>query len=644
MAGLRAWLRPPRNLLIFFALIVCLPAATLVALGLRLIDQDRDLAQKRQAELLARAADQGVRVLAEDLAAQRKLLADRPCALSDVPNDAVCVVFRPDRIEVVPPQGIPYYRQPERLTELPAEQFQELESQEFHEPPNFDKALEISRNLAASNHAPIRAGALLHQARILRKMGRVKEALTAFSELARISSVSINGEPADLAARRTRCAILEQQSRTQELRQEAGSIAADLRTGKWRLDREALLYVAGKLDAWLGTKNEPTDEDFALAAAADWLYEKWFARAANQAISSESQLLNGSDVPVTVMWSFGSGNDAALIGGPRFLESHWMAELQKAVYPQMVYLAGTGVAPPADVQKLQTVQRTDAATGLPWTLIVTGAPGQQEPPEFVERRRNLFVGLTLLLILTIAGSYFVWRAVNRELTAARLQSDFVAAVSHEFRTPLTALRQFNELLTEEDGPTPEKRRSFYQAQTRATERLHRLVESVLDFGRMEAGRHPYHFKPLDAVRLAHDVTEEFLREARLGFEVKCASDSGAHPVSADPEALSRALWNLLDNAVKYSGASREIEVHVGRANGAVSIAVSDRGVGIPAAEQETIFQKFVRGKASTSGGILGTGLGLAMVRHIVEAHGGTVNLKSTEGKGSTFTIVLPAKG
>ena len=94
------------------------------------------------------------------------------------------------------------------------------------------------------------------------------------------------------------------------------------------------------------------------------------------------------------------------------------------------------------------------------------------------------------MILIAAGSYFIWRAVNRELAVVRLQSDFVSAVSHEFRTPLTALRQFNELLTEDDGPTPEKRRAFYQAQSRATERLHRLVESVLDSGRMEAGRRP----------------------------------------------------------------------------------------------------------------------------------------------------------
>jgi signal transduction histidine kinase len=211
--------------------------------------------------------------------------------------------------------------------------------------------------------------------------------------------------------------------------------------------------------------------------------------------------------------------------------------------------------------------------------------------------------------------------VNRELGVARLQSDFVSAVSHEFRTPLTALRQFNELLEEEDGPTAEHRRNYYQAQTRATERLHRLVESLLDFGRMEAGRRPYQFETVDAAAVARSVTAEFISENNgRGFDVRCESDSVPHPISADCDALSRALWNLLDNAVKYSGDSRRVDVRVSRANGTVQIAVRDRGIGIPASEQTAIFQKFVRGAASTSGDIrgsrhrVGTGNGAAHCR------------------------------
>lgn len=607
--------------------------------GIRLLDQDRALAHQRQLELLDHAADQGVRFLEQDLAARMKRLLGPPCTLDELPYDAVCIVLQSDRIEAVPPQRIPYYPVAQPLKEMPSEPFQELESNEFREPVHLDKALDISRTLSASSNAAVRTGALLRQARILRKMGQTKDALAVLGDLSRIASISINHEPGDLLARRTRCAILEEQSRMQDLRTEAAALAADLHGGKWQLDRETFLHIDEKLHAWLGTQTELDSGADALANAVGWLYENWTAGARSSSATGV-HVLNSNGATVTIVWSFSNGHATAFIAGPRYLESHWMADLQKAVHPARAYLTGVGAAPPADAPK---IQRTAADTGLPWAIIVASPAGQQEPTEFAARRRNLAVGLAVLVILIAAGSYLIWRAVNRELAVARLQSDFVSAVSHEFRTPLTTLRQFNELLTEEDGPTPEKRRVFYQAQSRATERLHRLVESVLDFGRMEAGRRPYHFEPMDAATFAHDVTEEFLRETNgLGFALECNSDPGPHPISADAEALSRALWNLLDNAVKYSGSSRDVQVCVSRTNGSVSIAVRDYGIGIPASEHKSVFQKFVRGAASTSGGIRGTGLGLAMVRHIVEAHRGTVNLESVEGKGSTFTIVLPA--
>jgi two-component system phosphate regulon sensor histidine kinase PhoR len=140
------------------------------------------------------------------------------------------------------------------------------------------------------------------------------------------------------------------------------------------------------------------------------------------------------------------------------------------------------------------------------------------------------------------------------------------------------------------------------------------------------------------------VTEEFRRDAAAAdFEITCRQDSVPSLVAADGEALSRALWNLLDNAVKYSGTRRDIEVEVICRNGLVLIAVRDHGIGIPTHELKGIFHKFTRGAAANSSGIKGTGLGLAMVRHIVEAHGGTVDVSSTAGEGSTFTIALPVR-
>ena len=630
MARPGRWLRPPRNLLVLFLLVIFLPAATLIILGVRLLEQDRALASQRQTEVLDRAADLAVRALELDLAHLRSHLIADSWGSADVPEGSVHVTFRPERIDVSPPGRLPYYPIAPSLKESPDAPFAEMEAEEFKE-QNLDRALEIGRKIAGTSDVSLRAGALLRLARILRKMGRPNDALEAYKNLSQIRSVAIAGTPADLVARRARCAVLEEQSRKAELLEDATAILSDLRGGRWQLDRASFEHVAAQLGRWLGSEVRAKPEDEALAAGLDWLWR-------NRAGPPGFRFLSLDGVPVTMVWSTG----AAFIAGPRYLGAHWLEEARKAVRPARAYLLGAGESPPADVRR---VQRTEADTGLPWTVIVAGTSVVEESGELRARRRLLLAGFAALLVLIGAGSYFIWRSVTRELTVARLQSDFVSAVSHEFRTPLTSLRQFNELLIDDDNVPPEKRRSYYHAQARATDRLHRLVESLLDFGRMEAGRRPYRFERLDAGALAKDVAEEFRGEiSGHGFSLDCSVNSGDYSVEADSEALARALWNLLDNAAKYSGDSRKIELFLDRAGGAVSIAVRDYGLGIPASEQERIFQKFVRGSAAGLQGIKGTGIGLAMVRHIVDAHGGSIQVKSSPGEGSTFTIVLPAKG
>ncbi|HTG74454.1 MAG TPA: HAMP domain-containing sensor histidine kinase, partial [Terriglobia bacterium] len=227
---------------------------------------------------------------------------------------------------------------------------------------------------------------------------------------------------------------------------------------------------------------------------------------------------------------------------------------------------------------------------------------------------------------------------------AQLQSDFVSAVSHEFRTPLTSLKQFTDLLNESDELPSEERRTFYQAQSRATQRLQRLVESLLDFARIEAGVRRDRRQDLQTAQFIREVVEEFRQEVPAKtFTFDSEIDDGCGVVNADAEALARAIWNLLDNAVKYSGASRNIRVLAAAENGSVAISVRDCGLGIPQHEQNEIFRKFVRGAEARTRGIKGTGIGLAMVQHIVRDHGGAMRLESTPGVGSTFTILLPRK-
>ena len=332
----------------------------------------------------------------------------------------------------------------------------------------------------------------------------------------------------------------------------------------------------------------------------------------------------------------------ALVAGSGYQQQHWFRELSGLRGFQLSLVSGEGQTVFGDTpaEGLPRVQRLASETGLPWTVRVAHADSHATLEEFASRRRMLLAGLGLLAILVTAGSYFIWRAMARELAAARLQSDFVSAVSHEFRTPLTSLRQFNDLLAEERNLPGEQRREFRAAQARATDRLQRLVESLLDFGRMEAGARPYRFEKIDVGALAERVVEDFRKEAEsTGFDFRFSSVRAL--VDADAEALTRALWNLLDNAVKYSGDSRTIDVTMARQAGSIMIGVHDRGPGIPREEQKEIFRKFFRGAYARTQHIRGTGIGLAMVRHIVDAHGGRIELASAPGEGSTFTMKLP---
>ena len=285
--------------------------------------------------------------------------------------------------------------------------------------------------------------------------------------------------------------------------------------------------------------------------------------------------------------------------------------------------------------------RSAAETGLPWSVLVADLPGAADNGPLAQRRRIWIAGLTLLAIVVIAGTTVITRAAARELAVARLQTDFVAAVSHEFRTPLTSLRQIAEVLGDGRVTSEERRHTYYEALGRQTERLHQLVETLLDFGRMESGKSPYRLEPLDVGAWIRSLVDQFNGEAKArGYHVELR-DTAHATVSADPQALTNALWNLLDNAVKYSPDSKTIWVDVERDHTQVVVRVRDRGLGIPAAEQQEIFRKFVRGREARDRNIRGTGIGLAMVAHVLSAHSGDVKVESEPGAGSTFTMRIP---
>jgi signal transduction histidine kinase len=250
--------------------------------------------------------------------------------------------------------------------------------------------------------------------------------------------------------------------------------------------------------------------------------------------------------------------------------------------------------------------------------------------------------LAALCVLMVGGIWLTYRNVSREMNLARLKSDFVANVSHELRTPLALIRLYAETLELGRLTAKEKYQEYFRIIREESERLTALINNILDFSRIEAGRKEYEFKETNLADLVRSTLDSYrfqIEQNGFAFEENISSD--IPPVIVDREAIARSLLNLVNNALKYSKDQKYIGVSLYCANSRVNLEVRDRGIGIPPNEQEKIFEKFYRCGDPLVHNIKGSGLGLSLVRHIVRAHGGDVLVESTPEKGSKFTIALP---
>jgi signal transduction histidine kinase len=276
----------------------------------------------------------------------------------------------------------------------------------------------------------------------------------------------------------------------------------------------------------------------------------------------------------------------------------------------------------------------------PWRVEVFQ---DQDAAKGVPLVRNIFFWTILaLLIIVFFGSGLIIRTIVQEVNLLNLKSEFIASVSHEFKTPLTAMGAILERLLSNEVQDPKKVQEYYRTLSHDSERLKRLVKNVLDFTKIEDGKREYRLMATDIARLVRLEVDNFKREnERAGFRVEIKMDEDIPPVLADEEALKQALHNILDNAAKFSRREKNIEVSVVRRPDSVELAVEDRGIGIPENEQKKIFEKFYRGKQASSISPTGTGLGLTLVKHIMDAHGGNVVIRSQPGKGTCVGLILP---
>jgi two-component system phosphate regulon sensor histidine kinase PhoR len=250
-----------------------------------------------------------------------------------------------------------------------------------------------------------------------------------------------------------------------------------------------------------------------------------------------------------------------------------------------------------------------------------------------------FVILDLMILL---GAWFLYRTVRREMQLTRMQSDFVSNVSHELRTPLALIRMFGETLEMGRVPTEEKKQEYYSTIVRETERLTGLINNVLSFSRIESGKKAYHLSPVDINSVVTLVLASYQSQFdHMGYTVEKEFVEPLPEISADSEAISEALLNIIDNAMKYAGSQKWIRISTGKTPQSVFVDVHDHGIGIAEQDQAKIFEKFYRVSTGLTHEVRGSGLGLTLVRHIMDAHHGEVTVDSRPGTGSTFRLSFP---
>jgi signal transduction histidine kinase len=257
------------------------------------------------------------------------------------------------------------------------------------------------------------------------------------------------------------------------------------------------------------------------------------------------------------------------------------------------------------------------------------------------RRYSIFYATALLLFGSVAVLFFTYRAVARETELSRMKAEFVSSVSHEFRTPLSAIEALLERLESGKVRDEEMVRRYYQASRREVQRLAAMVNQLLDFSRLKEGREEFSFKTIDLNGLADEALQSF-RNLGFGERLEDALDrEGLLNISADKDATYQCIHNLIDNALKYSPNGSQVTIASGRRDGSVFLRVSDRGPGIAPKEQELIFEQFYRARSAGEHGIQGAGIGLALVKRVMQAHGGRVTLESRMGEGSAFQLIFP---
>ena len=641
--------RNHRRRIVLFLVAIVVPSLVLVVLSLRMISQERELTEKRLLDEQHRRVNEIRQDLLTHLERiklkQVRALAtqtDGTTTVDYADPELVLVGWVADNQIVLPWEQNRAADEFQQLLAEPAfaRRIQQGEQEEVAA-KQFGKAAALYREAMSLARKPAQAAyARLLLARSLAKSGQQSEATGHYKEILALPSelVDEQGVPFSLYAAGR---LLETEIEHQAVLE---CIRAELKANRWLPPTES--YILRELT----NKLAEAAPDNAVREAAKQLQQQISKRIREleQAVALQKDFPNLKLAPV-------AGNPS---GAP---EPFWVP------YGEETWLVNFATELAGARSAIIAARGDSVLAGLPTNVrgsakFITGSESKGESlgenfpglrvdlgnDEATQSRRwnpqRWFYFLALLLVLSVTsfGAYLLWLDVRRESRLAEMRSQFVSSVSHELKTPLTAIRMFAETLRMGRSTDHNTQAEYLDTIVNESERLTRLLNNVLDFSQIEQGKKTYHLVPTSLVEVVHTAARALEYPlAQQGFELRLDVEESLPVVNADGDALQQAILNLLTNAMKYSGASREIDLRLQRQNGQAVIQVTDYGVGIAREEQAPIFENFYRVLTPESKLIPGTGLGLTLVAHVTKAHGGSVEVQSSPGEGSTFSIYLP---
>ncbi len=408
-----------------------------------------------------------------------------------------------------------------------------------------------------------------------------------------------------------------------------------------------LLERINALKDSLSTSEKNTEYRLALLENNENIFGNIDPGKKNNNLRSKTQI-NGK----SYLLSFGSGNDQGywgLIMDPDYILKNMVHQsiLEKAnesnFYWEVTDVNGEVLLRseyiPEDISPVYNLFPSNLPS---WSLVLYPQPSGLFASLFRQGASLfLYIFIVIVIILT-CGLFFTLKTVNNELYLSKMKSYFMSTVSHEFKSPLTSIRQMAEMLVRDRVPSPERQQKYYSTILQQSERLSHLIDNILDFTKMEEGHKIFHFEKADIVPVVKDIVDLF-REltANAGFKINLIIPEHLPDIVFDREAIGQVIYNLIDNACKYSQESKTIDVQLFLTGSNIIISVRDYGVGIRKEDQEKIFSRFYRAGEELAQSVKGSGIGLAIVKQIVEAHGGTIDVESEVGKGSLFTVRIP---